>query len=134
MGWREQKRKALADVHRQFQIPAVYVTHRAGSPVAVRVRLHRKHDQASAEGGDFDQGVSNMVLNDRIIFDMSTLTQPLVTTGYVIFSITEGYVTGPASPMRDGYTSVDVTAMERDEIVSLLAGFDLAMPAWVDIL
>lgn len=133
MGWREQKRKALADVHRQFQIPAVYVTHKAGSPVAVRVRLHRKHDLSLASGGDFDMGASNMVLNDRIIFDMSTLTQPLVTTAYVIFSQTEGYVTGPASPVRDGYAAVDVTAMERDEITSLLAGFDLTTPVWADI-
>lgn len=133
-GWREQKRKALADVHRQFEIPAVYLTHRGGNPVAVRVRLHRKNDQANGYSEfDFGMAASNMVLVDRIIFDAAAVSEPLVTTAYVIFSRSEGYITGPVSPVRDGYAAAEVTVMQEGEIDALLSLFDLTQPVWATI-
>lgn len=131
--WREQKRKALGYVHRQFQIPAVYLTHTGGNPVAVRVRLHRKNELANASGEDFGLAASNMVLVDRIIFDVARVSEPLVQTAYVIFSRQEGYITGPISPVRDGYASAEVSVMQEGEIEALLLNVDTTLPIWADI-
>lgn len=133
--WREQKRKALGDVHRQFQIPAVYLTHSEGVPVPVRVRLHRKPSQSQPiQTDDWGNGASNVDLSDRIIFEAASVDGEVLHSAHVIFSRTEGYDTGPSEPERDGFITVEVTPMSSSEITALLNSVDLSHPAWSDIL
>lgn len=133
--WREQKRKALAGVHRQFQLDAVYVTHAGGTPVSVRVRLHRKIDQSQPQqGGDWSDGAFNVDLSDRIIFEASAVDGAVLHNSYVIFSDHEAYITSTSAPSRDGYIRVDVTPVAEHELVSLLSAFNLSDPVWARVI
>lgn len=111
-GWREKKRAMLGDVHKHFEIPAIYLTHATGTPVAVTVRLHRKQLVERPPLGTDDEVVAMLTTEDRIIFQKSQL--PIVPEGVlsrsmVIFSPSEIYNTGPTKPERDGYIWCSVT-------------------------
>ncbi|UUV43209.1 head-tail attachment protein [Rhodobacter phage RcCWillis] len=132
--WREQKRKALGDVHRQFQLPAVYLSHAGGTPIPVRVRLHRKNAQSQPlQVGDWVDAASNVDLNDRIIFEAAVVEGMVLTSAYAIFSPSEGYNTGPSSPAKDGYIAVEVSPMSARELEKLMLAVDLSDPAWAEI-
>lgn len=133
--WRDQKRKALGDIHRQFQHPAVYISHAGGIPVAVRVRLHRKITQSQPlQVGDWADGAFNVDLSDKIIFEAASVNGEVLNNAHVIFSATEGYNTGPSAPDRDGYIRVEVTVMSQKELVNLLSAVDQSDPAWSSVL
>lgn len=133
--WREQKRKALGDIHRTFEIPAVYLTHLGADPVPVRVRLHRKSELGQAvEGEDWGAGVFNMIQVDRIIFKASEVGGMVMSSAYVIFGEREGYLTDSAYPERDGYIPIEVRPLTASEISNVMGVIDSADPAWVEVL
>ena len=132
--WRDLNRKALGDVHRQFQIPAVYLSHAGGVPIPVRVRLHRKIDQSQPNQiDDWSNGASNVDLSDRIIFEAAAVGSEVLTSAHVIFSATEGYDTGPSWPARRGHIRVDVTPMKQRDLDKLLGVVDTTAPEWASI-
>ncbi len=129
--WRDIKRKALGQVHKTFELPAVYLSHAGGSPVAVNVRLHRKNERSNLRGEDFTDGADFLVLRDRIVFPPGF---EALTDAYVIFGTTEAYVTGPNAPAREGYTTTDVTPLPQTELDLLLAAVDTTGDVWAAIL
>ena len=93
-GWREQKRAALGDIHRQFEIPAVYLTHAAGIPVRVNVRLHIAPVASQNQVDDWSNGATMLDMTNRIVFRESECATVL-NNAYVIFGNSEAYLTGP---------------------------------------
>ena len=121
-GWAERKQRALARVHRTFERPAVYLTHAAGTPIPVNVRIHRKQIVDSLpQVDDWSNGAEAMTLADRIIFDRNEVGNVLPNS-YVIYRPpcrpVEGYITGPTK-----WKPADITAPAalRPSVVILLA-------------
>ncbi len=134
MNWRDLNRKAMKDVHRQFQIPAVYLSHSGGIPIPVYVRLHRKADQTNGYS-EFDFGMAANVTTmvDSIIFEASSVEDFVLTSAHVIFSEDEAYITGASFPERRGYIRVEVSAMSKVDIARLLDEVDVSTPEWSEI-
>lgn len=133
-GWREQKRAALADIHETFELSAVYLTHAAGNPVRVNVRLHKAQVVAKNQVDDFTHGAAMLDLTNRIIFQQSGALSKVVNNAYVIFSNSEAYRTGPSKPERETYLWVEVSEVSQADITALLAGIDTSGPVWEGII
>ena len=131
--WREQKRKALGDIHRTFQLPAVYLTHAEGVPVRVNVRLHQKHAVSEQLLAEWGNGASLLDMTDRIIFEQSEIVEVL-QRAYVIFGNSEAYRTGPSRPMRETYLWSEVSEVSKADLDSLLSKIDTTNPAFEGIL
>ena len=134
VNWRDLNRKALGDVHRQFQIPAVYLSHAGGIPVPVRVRLHRKAEQANGYS-EFEFGMAANVatMSDTIIFEAAAVKGIVLNSAYIIFSADEAYNTGASWPERRGYIRVEVSTMSKGELAKLLNAVDTTAPEWSEI-
>lgn len=135
-GWREQKRKMLGDVHQHFEIPAVYLTHAAGVPVPVRVRLHQK-PVVEKLPGDFSDGAGIFELSDRIVFrkcQLPEVPEGILKDAFVIFSPTEAYRTGPSKPEREEYIYCEVGKVLQADLDDLITEIDLYDPAYTGIL
>lgn len=135
-GWREQKRKMLGDVHQHFEIPAVYLTHAAGVPVPVCVRLHQKQI-IEKPPGDFSDGAAMLDICDRIVFQKCQLPdvpEGVLKDAFVIFGPTEAYYTGASKPEREGYIYCEVSAVPQADLVALIAQIDLFDPAYTGVL
>ena len=133
-GWREQKRKALGDIHETFEIPAVYLTHAAGTPVRVNVRLHKAQVVAQNQVDDFSHGASMLDLTNRIIFQQTTDLPNVLNNAYVIFGNSEAYRTGPSKPERETYLWVEVSEVSQADLTTLLASVDTSDPVWEGII
>lgn len=126
----------LADVHEHFEIPAVYLTHATGTPVAVTVRLHRKQIVERPPLGESDLAAM-LDIADRIIFKKSQLpavVEGVMSNAFVIFGPEEAYITGPSKPMRENYIWVEVTEIGAEDLTALIGQVDLGDPAWGGIL
>lgn len=127
MNWRERKREHLLPVHETFSIPAVYLTHAAGIPVPVNIRLHQRPAVIEAQGKDGTGQIIDIV--DRVIFKVAEVAN-VVTSAFVILSDSEAYVTGPSRPEREGFVWVEVRTATKAELVSLLSQVDTAGDEW----
>lgn len=125
----------LGDVHKHFEIPAVYLTHATGTPIAVTVRIHRK---PVVERPQFETDAAAMLdAADRIIFQKSQLPsvpEGVLANAYLIVSATEAYFTGPSRPEREGYLWVEVTEVAQSDLDALIEDLDLTAPAWAGVL
>ncbi|MGX7874467.1 hypothetical protein ACVDG5_018395 [Mesorhizobium sp. ORM6] len=133
-GWREQKRAALADIHETFELPAVYLTHAAGTPVRVNVRLHKAQVAPKNQADDFSNGATMLDLTNRIIFQQTASLSKVVNNAYVIFGNSEAYRTGPSKPERETYLWVEVSEVSQADLSAFLAGIDTSGPVWEGII
>ncbi|MER9524089.1 hypothetical protein NKI96_10935 [Mesorhizobium sp. M0292] len=131
-GWREQKRKSLGDIHETFEIPAVYLTHAAGTPVRVNVRLHKAQINQQNKDGDFGQAATLLDLTNRIIFPQ-TVVPKVFHNAYVIFGNSEAYRTGPSKPEREGYLWAEVSEVSQADLTTFLGTIDTSGPIWEGI-
>lgn len=131
-GWRAQKRKALADIHETFEIPAVYLTHTAGTPVRANVRLHQRQIVDEQLLDDWAAAGKFLDLTNRIIFRASEVPA-VASRSYVIFGNTEAYFTGASKPEREGYIWVEVTEVSKIDLSALLSTIDTSGPTWEGI-
>ncbi|TGT90925.1 MULTISPECIES: hypothetical protein [unclassified Mesorhizobium] len=132
-GWREQKRTALADIHETFEIPAVYITHAAGTPVRVTVRLHKAQVASQNQAEDFRNGPTLLDLTNRIVFQLAQGVKPL-GKAYVIFGNSEAYRTSTSRPEREGYVAAEVSEVSQADLDALLAGLDTTGTVWEGII
>lgn len=132
-GWREQKRKALADIHETFEIPAVYLTHAAGTPVRVNVRLHQRQIVDEQLLDDWAAAGKFLDMTNRIIFRKSEVPS-VASRSYVIFGNSEAYITGASKPEREGYIWVEVSEVSQADLSALLAPIDTTGKLWEGIL
>ncbi len=127
MNWRERKREHLLPVHDTFSIPAVYLTHAAGTPVPVNIRLHQRPAVLEAQGED---GTGQMIdIVDRVVLRVAEVAN-VVASAFVILSDAAAYVTGPSRPEREGFVWVEVRNATRAELASLLALMDTSGDEW----
>ncbi|RWO06281.1 MAG: hypothetical protein EOS07_21820 [Mesorhizobium sp.] len=133
VGWRDQKRKALGTIHRTFEIPAVYLTHTAGTPMRVDVRLHGRPVVSDVQTGDWGNAASLIDTATRIVFQKTDALTEVLTNAYVIFGNSEAYITGPCRE-REGYLWVEVSEVPKADLVALLAQSDTASAAFEGIL
>src|SRR5690606_37797540 len=131
--WRDIKRKKLAEIHRTFQLPAVYLTHAAGVPIRVNVRLHRRQLVGEFHMGEWTNAAAITDVSDRVIFRASEVGNPLPRS-YVIFSNTEVYQIGPTKPEREGYIWTDVSEVSKADVESLLLKIDPSHAAYQGLL
>jgi hypothetical protein len=127
MNWRERKREHLLPVHETFSIPAVYLTHAAGTPVPVNIRLHQRPAVLEAQGEDGTGQIVDIV--DRVIFKVAEVAN-VVASAFVILSDVEAYVTGPSRPEREGFIWVEVRTATKAELASLLSQVDTSGDEW----
>ncbi|TIU88798.1 MAG: hypothetical protein E5W06_00065 [Mesorhizobium sp.] len=132
-GWREQKRKSLGHIHATFERSAVYLTHAAGTPVRVTVRLHKAQVASQNQAEDFRNGPTLLDLTNRIVFQLAQLPK-VHNRAYVIFGNSEAYLTGPSQPEREGYVRSDVTEVSQADLTTFLAGIDTTGPVWEGII
>lgn len=132
-GWREQKRKSLGHIHATFELSAVYLTHAAGTPVRVTVRLHKAQVASQNQAEDFRNGPMLLDLTNRIVFQLAQLPK-VHNKAYVIFGNSEAYLTGPSQPEREGYVRSDVTEVSQADLTTFLAGIDTTGPVWEGII
>lgn len=121
--WRDIKSNALAKVHSTFEVAAVYWTHTAGTPLAVKVRDHTSHTRLENDDTWLDSP-GYYALDPKLIFDAVELSDVL-PDAYVVMSATEIYITGSSRPQKDGYIAVDVTAASANAIATMLAALDM---------
>lgn len=131
-GWREQKRAALGDIHRQFEIPAVYLTHAAGTPVRANVRLHKAQIVEQNQVDDWSNAAAMLVDTNRIVF-AETEIPAVLGNAYVIFGNSEAYRTGPSKPKQDGYIRVEVSEVSQADLTALLSSIDTTGDVWKGI-
>lgn len=113
-GWRDIKAQARDLIHRTFEVPAIYLTHLDGVPVAVQVRIHTN---ISIPGEDFTgmEMSPRFEFQPKIIFRTVEVPNP-APKGLVIVDATEIYRIGTSRPDREGYTEVDMVRVGRDEL------------------
>ncbi|QPC91445.1 hypothetical protein [Mesorhizobium sp. INR15] len=133
-GWREQKQKALADIHGTFEIPAVYLTHAAGTPVRVNVRLHLAQVVQQNQIDDWSNGATVLDMTNRIKFQKTLALPKVHTRAYVIFGNSEAYITGPSKPEREGYIWVEVSEVPQADLTALLSSVDTTGTVWEGII
>lgn len=121
--WRQQKAKALTKIHSTFEVDAVYWTHAAGTPIAVKVRDHSKQTRIENEF-TWREGPGYLELSPTLIFDASVVSEVLPKS-FVFMSASEVYFTDVSTPVKDGYISVDVTEADSDDVTILLATLDM---------
>lgn len=131
--WREQKRAALGDIHQTFQIPAVYLTHAAGTPVRVNVRLHQAPQISQVQAEAMADAGQLLDQSSNVVFDLSEVAK-ILPNAYVVFGNSEAYLTGPSRPARDGYQRVEITEVSQADLTAFLATVDTTGEAWEGIL
>ena len=137
--WRETKRKALGKIHETFEIPAVLLTHAAGTPVRVNVRLHTKQIVSEQQVDDWSNAGKLLDLTNQVIFRQSEIPAihgaTVPAKSYVIVAADEIYRIGPARPAREGFIWCEVTDLSVTECAALLSSLpDTDDPAWQGIL
>lgn len=131
--WREQKLSFHGDVHRQFQIPAVYLTHAAGTPVRANVRLHKAPIVSQNQVEDWSNAAALLDQTNRIVFDEAEVPDVL-GNAYVIFGNSEAYRTGPSKPKQDGFIRVEVSEVSQADLTALLSSIDTTGDVWKGII
>ncbi len=120
-GWRDIKAKALGRVHETFVVPAVYLTHAAGTPLRVGIRVHTKQSRVENEF-TWPNAPGFLELEPRVIFDAAEVSNP-AQRAFVFVSPTEVYRLGASKPAREGYIAVDVVEATQAEIDAVVAPF-----------
>ena len=133
--WRDHKRKARADIHATFDLPAVYLTHTAGTPVPCNVRVHSKISPNQTDFA-FPHTAGYLEIDPYIIFDGLEVPKPL-KNAYVFASDSEIYRVGVAEPHREQFIKADVNRLPPDEcaalVVSLAQSFDDHPELWAEV-
>lgn len=132
-GWREQRQKHLGRIHKNFEIPAVYVASETSEPLRVNVRLHKRNSITENTLAQWGNGASLLDEKDRIIFKAEEKATVLPRC-YVIFSAEEAYITGPSYPVRWGYIAVEVTDVPVKDLELFISKLDLTHDAYEGIL
>ena len=117
-GWRDIKAQARDLVHRTFEVPAIYLTHLDGVPVAVQVRIHT---EVKPPGEDFIamEMAPRYEFQPSIIFRSSQVSNP-APKGLVIVDAGEIYRIGTSKPDREGFIEVDMVRLGRSELQTLV--------------
>lgn len=123
--WREHKAKALAKVHEHFEVPAVYLTHAAGTPMRLMVRVHTRLNRIENEF-TWPNTPGFLDLEPTIIFRESDVNGVVYPNAFVFVGPNEVYRTSASRPARDGYIPVEVADASADDIAAVDAVFSVS--------
>lgn len=122
--WRKTLGKALGKIHAHLGVPAVYLTHAAGTPVRLNVQAHIPNARHENEF-TFVSTPGLLDLTPRLEFRVSDLPHSKVLPKTLVFlSPSEIYITGPSRPPRDGFVEVEVSEANASIISTYTAPFD----------
>jgi len=121
--WRDIKSNALAKVHSNFKVAAVYWTHTAGTPLAVNVRDHTSQTRLENDDTWLDSP-GYFSVNPSLVFDTAEIANVL-QDAYVFMSATEVYITKASRPADTGYVHTEVVVASDNDIAKMLAALDL---------
>lgn len=119
--WRDIKANALGRVHETFVVPAVYLTHTAGTPVRVGIRVHTKQSRVENEF-TWPNTPGYLELAPHVIFAEAQVSKP-AHKSFVFVSPNEVYRLGASKPAKDGYVPVEVVPASKAEIDSVTQPF-----------
>ena len=132
-GWREQKRSALADIHRTFEIEGVYLISSVHEPIRVNVRLHQRHSITENTLAAWGNAASMLDMTDRMIFTQAEV-RSVASKSHVILGPGEVYVMGPTRPVRETYITVEITQMSEKDALAFTQALDTSHEAYEGIL
>jgi hypothetical protein len=130
--WRDHKAKARAAIHRNFGVPAVYLSHAAGTPVRCEVRIHSKVNTVQNEF-TWPSVPGYLEIDPYVIFKKDQVALPL-SNSFLIVSNSEVYKLGVSEPSREGYIKTMTVEMKSDEIEALLLQIDTETEAYEGII
>lgn len=117
-GFRDIKREGRRDVHRELQVPALYIAAPGATPVGVTVRVHTKFDALGNQKGTNFHSAEMIERQPQIVFMRS---EGVVPARNAIVSVEPGeaYRIGPVSPPDDITITAIVTALTAAEAAGL---------------
>lgn len=122
--WRDIRAKSKGVIHAQFAVPAVYLTHAAGTPLRVNVRVHTSFVRHENEF-TFVSNPGVLDTTPRLVFDLGEIPTPKVLPDALVFiGSAEVYRTGPSRPPRANYSEVEVSDADAHTIQSFTAPFE----------
>lgn len=130
--WRDHKAKARAAIHRTFEVPAVYLTHIAGTPLTCLVRIHSKIIPHQNEF-TWPSMPGYLEIDPYVIFREDQVEKPH-SNSWLIVGEKEVYKLGVSEPSREGFIKTMVTPLKDNEINSLLAQIDTEHATYEGIL
>ena len=117
--WRDIKSKMLGHVHKTFEVPAVYLTHSAGTALRVTVRVRTRQSRVENEF-TWPNTPGYLELDPSVVFDTSEVAKP-APNAFLFVGASEVYRIGAAKGVRDGYVAVEVTEAKDTDIAAVLA-------------
>lgn len=122
-GWREKKALGLAKVHATFEVPAVFLTHAAGTPLRVMIRVHTKVQRIENEF-TWPNAPGFTDIEPTLVFRQSDLPGgKVLQESFVFVSASEIYRIGPSEPAQDGYVRASVVPAQTADVADVTAPF-----------
>lgn len=119
--WRDKLAKAKARIHAEFEVPAVYLTHAAGTPLRLNIRVHTKQHQIDA-ASTWANGAGLLDLEPTLIFRQADLPNgKVVQDAFVFVSASEIYRTGPSDKATEGFIRVRVSDASSSDVAEVTA-------------
>ena len=116
--FREIKRQARRDVHRELHVPAFYIASTGATPLLVTVRAHTKFDALGDQKGTNFNSAEMIERQPYIIFMRSELMSP-ARNAIVSVEPGEAYRIGVVHPPDDISIKADVTVLTQAEAAGL---------------
>lgn len=124
-GWREKKARALAKVHATFEVPAVYLTHAAGTPLRLMIRVHTKVQRIENEF-TWPNAPGFTDIEPTLVFRQSDMPHgKVLQESFVFVSASEIYRVGPSEPAQDGFIRASVVPALAADVADVTADFAL---------
>lgn len=116
--FREIKRRARGDLHREMSVPALYFALPTSDPVACSVRIWFKGDPQMQGNLPGFTGAERAEPEDRIRFDLAEIPK-LTQHGVVSVDSGEAYRIALIYPADQGYASARVIRLSAAEAATL---------------
>ena len=116
--FRDIKRNARRDLHREMRVPAFYLSAPDAEPVRVNVRVHTKFEALGDQKGTNFNSAEMIERQPMILFMRDEIAQPK-RGAIVSVEPGEAYRLGVSSPPDDISVSVAVTALTPSEAQGL---------------
>jgi hypothetical protein len=122
-GWREKKARALAKVHATFEVPAVYLTHAAGTPLRLMIRVHTKTRRIENEF-TWPNAPGFTDIEPTLVFRQSDMPHgKVLQESFVFVSASEIYRVGPSEPAQDGFIRASVVPARDEDVDEVVADY-----------
>lgn len=116
--FREIKRQARRDLHREMQVPVIYIASPGATPVPMTARVHTKFEALGNQKGTNFHSAEMVERQPHIIFMRSDLPNP-ARNAIVSVEVGEAYRIANVNPPDDISISADVVVLLGTDTVGL---------------